>query len=135
MFYAFDKAINLGGFKLMVLIRMSPFLPFNLLNYAMGMTGISKKDYIVGSWLGMLPATLLFVYLGATAHELTELFVSGRVRTSGEYTFLIIGLLASVVMVFVVSRYAQRVYTEITANESRQSTSISEHPVKDNTCQ
>ncbi len=129
-FIAFDKAINIGGFRLMLLIRMAPFLPFNLLNYALGLTGISKKDYILGSWLGMLPATFLFVYLGATAHELTELFVTGRTRTAAEYTLLLLGLLASIFMVILVSRHAQRVYKDIMVNQPYDSVPNSDNAKK-----
>jgi uncharacterized membrane protein YdjX (TVP38/TMEM64 family) len=63
-FAAIDAAVAQEGFKIVVLTRMSPLFPFNLLNYAFGITQVTLKDYVLGS-IGMIPGTILYVYLGS----------------------------------------------------------------------
>ena len=77
-FAAIDDAIADEGFKIVMLLRLSPLFPFSLLNYALGLTKVSFRDYAVASWLGMLPATVLYVYLGSVVTSLGAL--SGRTR-------------------------------------------------------
>ena len=55
----------------MFLIRLSPAFPFNLLNYAMGLTEISLKDYVIGT-TGILPGTVRYVYLGSFGGEFSD---------------------------------------------------------------
>jgi uncharacterized membrane protein YdjX (TVP38/TMEM64 family) len=71
-FTAIDQAIAQAGFKIVFLTRLSPFFPFNLLNYSLGLTSVSLKDYVLGS-IGMLPGTILYVYLGSLAGDLAQL--------------------------------------------------------------
>ena len=63
-FQAIDKAVAKNGFKIVFLTRLSPIFPFNLLNYAFGVTQVSLKDYIFGS-IGMIPGTVMYVYMGS----------------------------------------------------------------------
>jgi uncharacterized membrane protein YdjX (TVP38/TMEM64 family) len=46
------------------LTRLSPVFPFNLLNYSYGLTSVSLRDYFFASWAGMIPGTILYVYIG-----------------------------------------------------------------------
>lgn len=71
-FRAIETAIATEGLRFVFLVRLSPIVPFNLLNYALGLTPISLRDYIIGS-LGILPGTFLYVSLGALAGDLTQL--------------------------------------------------------------
>lgn len=71
-FKAIDDAIAQEGLKIVFLTRLSPVFPFNLLNYALGLTKVSLKDYVIGS-LGMLPGTILYVYLGSLAGDLAQI--------------------------------------------------------------
>ncbi|KAA3612868.1 MAG: TVP38/TMEM64 family protein [Planctomycetota bacterium] len=72
-FQALDQAVAEQGFKLLVLTRLSPVFPFVVLNYAFGLTRISLLAYVFGSFLGMIPGTLLYVYLGSTVEDVTQL--------------------------------------------------------------
>ncbi len=72
-FLSLDEAVGRQGFKLVLLLRLSPLFPYNLLNYALGLTRVSFGAYLLGSWLGMLPATLVYVYLGSAARSLTAI--------------------------------------------------------------
>jgi uncharacterized membrane protein YdjX (TVP38/TMEM64 family) len=72
-FAALDRAIGRSGFKITLLVRLSPIFPFGLLNYALGVTEIRARDYLVASLLGMLPGTIAYVYLGSLVTSATEL--------------------------------------------------------------
>ena len=69
-FAAIDEAVAREGWKIVALLRLSPVVPFNVLNYAFGVTRVSLRDYVVASWIGMMPGTLLYVYLGSIAGDL-----------------------------------------------------------------
>jgi uncharacterized membrane protein YdjX (TVP38/TMEM64 family) len=71
-FKAIDQAVAQQGFKIVFLTRLSPVFPFNLLNYTFGITKVSLKDYVLGS-IGMLPGTLLYVYIGSLVSSLALL--------------------------------------------------------------
>lgn len=68
-FRSLDQAIGKQGFKMVLLTRLSPVFPFVLLNYFLGLTAVRTGSYVVANLLGMLPATFLFVYIGAAARD------------------------------------------------------------------
>lgn len=109
-FAALDEAVAGEGWKIVGLTRLSPVFPFNLLNYAFGLTRVSLRDYVLASWAGMLPGTLLYVYLGSLAGSLAELGAqaAGRARTPAEWVFYGIGLVATAAATVVVTRIARR---------------------------
>jgi len=63
-FQSLDNSIAEEGRKLIFLIRLSPAFPFNLLNYALGLTKVSLLDYVLGT-TGIIPGTIMYVYLGS----------------------------------------------------------------------
>jgi len=71
-FAAIDAAVAEGGWRIVGLTRLSPAFPYTLLNYAYGLTRVSFKEYILASWIGMMPGTVMYVYLGALAGELAR---------------------------------------------------------------
>ena len=71
-FTALDNAIAEEGLKLIFLIRLSPAFPFNLLNYALGLTKVSLKDYVLGT-TGIIPGTVMYVYLGSLIGDIAML--------------------------------------------------------------
>lgn len=107
-FRAIDRAVEQQGFKIVLLTRLSPIFPFNLLNYAFGLTKVSLKDYVLASWIGMLPGTVMYVYFGSTIKSLARL-AAGEVETGavGQAMFYG-GLLATVIVTFFVTRVARR---------------------------
>jgi uncharacterized membrane protein YdjX (TVP38/TMEM64 family) len=107
-FRALDGALGERGFWIVLLTRLSPLLPFNLLNYAYGVTAVRARDYVAASWLGMLPATVLYVYAGSTAANLAQV-LAGRVRAGRTGTvLLVVGLAATVAVTALVTRVARR---------------------------
>ncbi|MHB2025965.1 MAG: TVP38/TMEM64 family protein [Elusimicrobiota bacterium] len=112
-FKAVSRAVAKDGWKIVALVRLSPIFPFNLLNYALGVTEVSFRDYVLASWLGMLPGTLLYVYIGSLAGNLARLgSSSGRSRSLWEWTFYAVGLLATLVVSIYVGRIARRAMRE-----------------------
>ena len=111
-FAALDAAVGERGGLIVFLTRLSPVFPFNLLNYAFGLTAVHFWTYVGLSWIGMMPATLLYVYLGSIASDLTSL-LAGEVAESplGNWP-LYVGLLATFVLTLVVSRIATRTLRE-----------------------
>lgn len=77
-FAAIDAAIAQSGFKIVLLLRLSPIFPFSLLNYALGLTRVTTRDFLLASFIGMLPGTLLYVYLGSLVTRATELAAGDR---------------------------------------------------------
>jgi uncharacterized membrane protein YdjX (TVP38/TMEM64 family) len=71
-FNAIDNAVGKDGLKMVLLLRLSPVFPFNLLNYALGITKVSLKDYFIGS-IGMIPGTVMYVYIGSLAGDLATI--------------------------------------------------------------
>ena len=94
---AIDRAIEKNGFKAVVLLRLQPVLPFNILNYALGLTSIRLRDYMLASWIGMFPATVLYVYLGSVMNDISDL-LRGRPNTGMAGRFLLWGGLAAIVI-------------------------------------
>lgn len=107
-FRALDAAIGQHGALVVFLTRLSPIFPFNLLNYALGLTQVRLLTYVLVSWVGMMPGTLLYVYLGQAGSDLTALF-SGQIGDS-EYGALLFyfGLAASLLLVIAIARYSGR---------------------------
>jgi uncharacterized membrane protein YdjX (TVP38/TMEM64 family) len=109
---AIDRAIEKNGFKAVVLLRLQPVLPFNILNYALGLTSIRLRDYMLASWIGMFPATVLYVYLGSIMSDISDL-LRGR-PNSGMAGRLLLwgGLAAIVVLVWWLGRIARKALRE-----------------------
>ncbi len=108
-FAAIDEAIGESGFKIVLLLRLSPLFPFNLLNYSLGLTRVSLRDYVVASTLGMLPGTVLFVYLGSIVTSASELASGGREAAGASWTILYWGGLAATLgATWLVTRIARR---------------------------
>jgi uncharacterized membrane protein YdjX (TVP38/TMEM64 family) len=106
-FAAIDAAVAREGWKIVALTRLSPALPFILLNYAFGLTRVSLRDYVLASAVGMLPGTALYVYLGSVAGDLATLGAGGRARTPAEWGLYVVGLLATLAVTVRVTRLAR----------------------------
>jgi uncharacterized membrane protein YdjX (TVP38/TMEM64 family) len=114
---AIDRAIGVSGRKIVFLLRLSPVFPFNLLNYALGLTRVRLADYLLASF-GMLPGTFLYVYYGKLAGDVAALAAGVRTeRGAGYWVVLGLGLLATIVVTALVTRAARRALREATDAE------------------
>ncbi len=126
-FAAITEAIGQSGFKVVFLLRLSPLFPFNLLNYALGLTPMRLRDYVIASLLGMLPGTFLYVYLGSLVTNASQL-LSGRRPSAGVWSQVLYwgGLGATVLVTVLITRIARRAlnralqHTEIGLPETRE---------------
>ncbi len=107
-FRAVDEAVATEGWKIVLLTRLSPVFPFNFLNYAFGLTKVTLRDYLFASWLGMIPGTVMYVYVGSLAGDLARVGAGGHDRTAGEWIVYGVGLLATVLVTVLVTRVARK---------------------------
>jgi uncharacterized membrane protein YdjX (TVP38/TMEM64 family) len=105
---AIEAAVGREGARIVLLTRLSPIFPYTLLNYAYGLTPVSFGPYLLASWLGMLPGTVMYVYLGAAAGQL-----SGEGDLARK-ALQLLGLLATIAVTVTITRLARRALTEAT---------------------
>lgn len=105
-FKELDAAIGEQGWKIVLLLRLSPLIPFNLSNYFYGLTKIGFGPYVLSSAVGMIPGTVLFVYLGQVGRA--ALGGSEASRGVAEYGYLGLGLVATVAVTVYLSRLAKK---------------------------
>lgn len=101
-FRAVNAAVSEGGWKVVGLLRLSPALPFSLQNYFYGVTDVTLAHYVPATLFGIMPGTLLYVYLGAAGQA-----ASGEGGGPLQWTFFAVGLIATLVVVIVVTRKAK----------------------------
>ena len=127
-FQAIDEAVAREGLKIVLLTRLSPVFPFNLLNYAYGLTKVSLKDYVIGT-LGILPGTIMYVYVGSLVQDLAALG-SQEVETPStiQWVIRIVGFLATVGITVYITRIAkQALNSEISDTSTSESLDSSQN--------
>ncbi|HUG54472.1 MAG TPA: TVP38/TMEM64 family protein [Vicinamibacteria bacterium] len=102
-FGAIDRAVREKGWRIVALLRLSPLVPFSIGNYLYGLTPVAFWPYVLASWIAMLPATVLYVYLGAAGKA-----AAGGGRSALEWVLLGAGLAATAVVTVMVTRAARR---------------------------
>ena len=107
-FKAIDTAVAKKGWKIVGLTRLSPVFPFVFLNYAFGLTKISLKDYSIASWIGMMPGTIMYVYIGSLIGDIATLGAGGREKTPVEWIFTIIGFIITVIITLYVTNISKK---------------------------
>jgi len=112
---AVERAVSREGFKLVLLTRLSPAFPFSLLNLAYGLSDVSLRDYTLGL-IGILPGTILFCGLGALAGDVARFgtVLSGQADPA-TWGLRVIGLVATIAVVWIVGRQAQKALADETS--------------------
>jgi uncharacterized membrane protein YdjX (TVP38/TMEM64 family) len=111
---AIDQAVREEGWKIVVLLRLTPLVPFNIQNYALGVTDVRLMPYALGTFFGIMPGTALYVYLGAIGEAAARGESGGLLQTS----FLSIGLITTIVVVVVIGRKAKAKLKEVGINKA-----------------
>ena len=119
-FQAIDRAVGEQGFKIVLLVRLSPIFPFNLLNYAFGLTNVRLWQYVLASWIGMFPATVMYVYLGSALKSLTDVAAGAPKGGTPQTVFFVAGLVMTIVATVVITRVARRALSEAVAEHRGQ---------------
>ena len=107
-FAALDTAVGEQGAVVVLLTRLSPIFPFSLLNYGLGLTQVKLSHYVLASWVGMIPGTLLYVYLGSIASNLTSIFAGDLVQLPASSWLFYLGLGATVLLTVAITRIATK---------------------------
>jgi uncharacterized membrane protein YdjX (TVP38/TMEM64 family) len=104
---AIDAAVAREAWKIVALTRLSPAFPFVLLNYAFGLTRVPLRDYVLASWLGMMPGIALYAYLGSLAGDVAAAAAGGRARTPWEWALYALGFVATLAVTVYATRVAR----------------------------
>lgn len=115
---AVDAAVEKEGFKIVFLTRLSPIFPFNLLNYFYGVTRVRFRDYMLASWVGMLPGTVMFVYIGSVTADLATLAGGGGGGGgAGRTALTVLGFAATVAVTVKITQIARKALDEALGGE------------------
>lgn len=111
-FRALDAAIKRDGLKILVLTRLSPIFPFVVLNYVFGLTRLPLLPYVLGSWLAMLPGTILYVYIGSTAQDVGEIASGGSAGGTLVTIAKFVGIAATLAVTIYIGHIARKALRE-----------------------
>ena len=112
-FAAIERAVSARGRRIVFLLRLSPVVPFNFLNYALGLTTISVWDFVIAS-LGTIPGAFVYAYAGKVTGEALALAGQAQVpKNASYYAFLVAGLVATLAATTVVTRTARRALQDV----------------------
>lgn len=116
LFEAIDVALNSKGLRIMTLLRLSPIIPFNAINYIAGVTAVSLRAYSIALF-AILPGTLLYVFLGASAGSLAD---SGSSGSGGTVTIVVVvvGIVFGFAAIAATSFYAKKELNQIVATRT-----------------
>jgi len=115
LFGAIDTALTNNGFKIMSLLRLSPIIPFNALNYIAGVTSVSFRDNAL-ALLFILPGTVLYVFLGSSAGSLSDSESSGDDQTTTIIT-VVFGIVFGLLGIAATSYYAKKELNAVIAQQ------------------
>lgn len=104
-FSAIDRAIARKGWKIVLLLRLSPLVPYTISNYLYGLTAIRFLPYLLASAVGMIPLVFLYTYVGVAGRAAAGV---ERQRSTWEWVAMGIGLLATVTAAVLIARAAKR---------------------------
>lgn len=107
--HAFERAISCDGFRMVMLLRLSPLVPYPLVNYGMGATHITFRDFALATPF-MFPSVLLWAFVGASARETASVLLGSSERTLFEWGMWIVGAIATIALAWLVGEKAKRIY-------------------------
>jgi uncharacterized membrane protein YdjX (TVP38/TMEM64 family) len=93
---------------IMFLLRLSPLVPYNFLNYALALSGVRYRDFLLAS-VGMIPAIVMYVYYGKVVGDVAVLAAGVAPPRGPEYyALLIVGLIATIAATTLITRAARK---------------------------
>jgi rhodanese-related sulfurtransferase len=98
--------VSAEGWRFVALMRLVPLVPFNLLNYALGLTRISLPAFVLASLGCMLPGTIAYTWLG----------YAGRSAVSGDISEMRYGLVGLGVLAMIA--FVPRLFRRLRSNET-----------------
>ena len=105
---AVKHAVVGGGIRIMFLLRLSPLVPYSVLNYALALSGVRYTDFVI-ALLGMIPAIVLYTYYGKIVGDVAALAAGVSAPRGPEYyALLALGLVTMIVSTVMITRAARR---------------------------
>jgi uncharacterized membrane protein YdjX (TVP38/TMEM64 family) len=98
---AVGQAVSEDGWKIVGLLRLSPLVPFNLQNYLFGVTEVGFYPYLAATFIGIMPGSLLYVFLGSLGHD------NGGKSAAWKWSFFALGILATAITAVIITRKAK----------------------------
>ena len=108
VFNAIDKAIQTEGYKIQILLRVQPVIPWNILNYMTAVTSCSIKNYMIGTYIGIIPSTVLWLYIGVNMQTITEVIYGKRQIDTVQIIFMVFFTIALFVCIYILSKESKR---------------------------
>jgi uncharacterized membrane protein YdjX (TVP38/TMEM64 family) len=106
------RAVVRDSAWIMFLLRLSPLVPYNLLNYALALSGVRFRDYLV-ALVGMFPAITMYAYYGKVAGDVTRIAAGvSPPRGTEYYVMMVIGLIATFAATHLIGRAAKKAMAE-----------------------
>lgn len=125
-FQAVDRAIEREGARIVLLTRLSPIFPFNALNYLLGLTSVRFWPYVGASWLGMLPGTVLYVYLGYAGRTGLEVAAGSHSGGGLRTAYMVGGLLATLAVTVYVTKLARKELHKAASSKEAEGRGVSD---------
>ncbi|KAL0884407.1 hypothetical protein Bca101_008388 [Brassica carinata] len=100
-------AAFLLGRTIVLLLRVVPILPFNMLNYLLSVTPVRLGEYMLATWLGMMPITFALVYVGTTLKDLSDITHGWHEVSVFRWILMMVGIALAVILIICVTRVAK----------------------------
>lgn len=107
IFQAVDRALHSNGLKIMILLRLSPLIPYNALDYMSGITSISAWSYAL-ALVAILPGVIMFTFIGASASSLVDGTKDAEESKVVRVFSLVFGITFAILGVSVATYYSKR---------------------------
>jgi len=114
-YVAIDQAITHDSFKIVLMMRLSPVIPFGLTNYVAGCSQVPVGRFAAGTWLGLCPGTTFYVFMGHLMRLIEENSMSEEEKEAqaGWKLYVIgFGLVATACLLYLASKKATKVLAE-----------------------
>lgn len=123
---AADRAMQRKGFKIMLLLRLGPMIPFNGLNYIGGVTSISLEDFAM-SFIGFLPTVMFWAVIGSSADNLSQQQADKKGEIALQLVLTICGIIFGIVALVYVYKHADKeLQQELEYKKERRAPAIDE---------
>lgn len=120
------QAIEQNGLQMVILLRLAVFIPFGAVNYCLSLTSLPLLTFFVGSFLGMLLPSLLYVYTGAVAGTLVEALAQQEQQTDATLALQMLGLVSVVLLLWLIRKSS----TQLRQLEQRVEKATEEKPTQ-----
>lgn len=117
-FHAVAIAIQRSGFKIVLLLRLVPLLPFNMMNYLLSVTPVRLGEYMLASWVGMMPITFALVYVGTTLKDLSDVTHGWAEVSTTRWVLIAAGFMISVILMVYITKVAKAALDKALAENS-----------------